>query len=204
LAPVFPGVPQPDEAMDDTERMQWLATHIVPFERKARAWLHRHVRTLSVADADDILQEAYARIWVLEPEAIAKPRAYFLTIIRNLVAEQARRAKIVPMVRMGEIESLNIISEEPGPERHASAGAELERLRRVLEGLPAQARRAFELRKIEGLTGRQVAERLGITESAVEKLLARALARVLDAMSETEQPADEAEGAVRERALDQR
>jgi RNA polymerase sigma-70 factor (ECF subfamily) len=190
--------------MDDAGRMQWLVTHIVPFERRARAWLHRHVRSLTVSDADDILQEAYARIWVAEPEAIAKPCAYFMTIIRNLVAEQARRAKIVPMVRMGEIEALNIISDEPGPERHASAGAEVELLRKVLESLPPQARRAFELRKLEGLTGRQVAERMGVSESAVEKLLARALARVLDAMSETDQPAEEGQGTVHERALDQR
>ena len=190
--------------MDDSQRMQWLALHIVPFERRARAWLHRHVRSLTVYDADDIVQEAYARIWVVKPEAIAKPRAYFLTIIRNLVAEHARRAKIVPMVRMGEIEALNIISDEPGPEQHASAGAELELVRKVLESLPPQSRRAFELRKFEGLTVPQVAERLGVSDSAVEKLLARALAKILDAMSEIEQPTGEGEGTVHERALDQR
>jgi RNA polymerase sigma factor (sigma-70 family) len=189
--------------MNDTERTQWLVRHIVPFERRARAWLHRHVRTLPVADADDILQEAYARIFVLDLEAIANPRAYFMTIIRNLVAEQSRRAKIVPMVRMGEIEALNIISEEPGPERQACAGAELELVGQVLETLPPQSRRAFELRKFEGLSVRQIAERLEVSESAVEKLLARALARLLEAMSEVEEPDWEA-GAVHERAFDQR
>jgi len=190
--------------MNDTKRMQWLVRHIVPFERRARLWLHRHVRTLSVADADDILQEAYARIWVLDGDSIANPRAYFLTIMRNLVAEQARRAKVVPMVRMGEIESLNIISDEPGPERHASAGAELDLVGKALEEVPPQARRAFELRKLEGLTVRQVAERLGVSESAVEKLLARALARILSAMSDKEQASDVEKRLSHERALDQR
>jgi RNA polymerase sigma-70 factor (ECF subfamily) len=190
--------------MNDSDRMQWLVRHIVPFERRARAWLHRHVRTLSVADADDILQEAYSRIWVLDLEAIANPRAYFMTIIRNLVAEQARRAKIVPMVRMGEIDALNIISEEPGPERQVSAGAELELVRKVLETLPPQSRRAFELRKLEGLTVREVSERLGVSESAVEKLLARALSKILGAMSEVEPLSDEEQRPVHERTLDQR
>ncbi len=190
--------------MNDSPRLKWLVQHIVPFERRARAWLHRHVRTLTVADVDDVVQEAYARIWVLDSETIANPRAYFMTIIRNLVAEQARRAKIIPMVRMGEIEALNITSEEPGPERHASAGAELELVRRVLEALPPQSRRAFELRKLEGLTVRQVAERLGVSESAVEKLLARALAKVLEAMSEVEQVPDQEARSVHERTLDQR
>ncbi len=190
--------------MNDTERMQWLVRHIVPFERRARAWLHRHARTLSLADADDILQEAYARIWVLDGGSIANPRAYFLTIIRNLVAEQARRAKIVPMVRMGEIEALNIISDEPGPERHVSAGAELDLVGRALEALPPQSRRAFELRKLEGLTVRQVSERLGVSESAVEKLLARALAKILEAMSEREDTSDAEGRLTHDRALDQR
>jgi RNA polymerase sigma-70 factor (ECF subfamily) len=127
-----------------------------------------------------------------------------MTIIRNLVAEQARRAKIVPMVRMGEIDALNIISEEPGPERQVSAGAELELVRKVLETLPPQSRRAFELRKLEGLTVRQVSERLGVSESAVEKLLARALSKILGAMSEIEPLSDEEQRPVRERTLDQR
>jgi RNA polymerase sigma factor (sigma-70 family) len=188
----------------DSERWQWLVRHIVPYESRARSWLYRNARTLSVADADDIIQEAYARIWVLDQESITHPRAYFATIIRNLVAEHARRAKIVPMERMGEIEALNIISEEPGPERHASARNELERLRNILETLPPQCRRAFELRKFDGLTIHQTAEVLGVTDSAVEKLLARALAKVLDSMSEVETNPEDESGMSHARAHDQR
>ncbi len=190
--------------MNRDARMQWLVRHIVPYERRARSWLHRHVRTLSVADADDILQDAYARIWGLELEAIANPRAYFMTIIRNLVLEQARRAKIVPMVRLGEIESLNIVSDDPGPEQQASAGAALEQLRKTLETLPAQCRRAFELRKFESLSIREIAELLDISGSAVEKLLARALARILAAMSDVEGYSVNDNEQVHERAYDQR
>ncbi len=178
--------------MDDTARLAWLVRFIVPYEAQARGWLFRHVRTLSAADADDLVQEAYARLWVLDLESIANPRAYFVAIIRNLVGEQVRRAKIIPMERMGEIEALNIISEDPGPERRVSARSELEQLRQILETLPPQCRRAFELRKFDGLTIREAAGILGVTESAVEKLLARALAKILDAMGEVEAPPAEA------------
>jgi RNA polymerase sigma factor (sigma-70 family) len=176
--------------MSDSDRLQWLVRHIVPFESRARAWLRRHVRSLSGADADDIIQEAYARVWVLEHAAITNPRAYFATIIRNLVSEQVRRARIVPMERMGEIESLQIMSDAPGPEQHARAREELQQLYRILEQLPPQARRAFELCKFEGLTMRQAAEVLGVSDSAVEKLLARALSKIMQAMSEAESVAD--------------
>jgi RNA polymerase sigma-70 factor (ECF subfamily) len=186
------------------DRLQWLADHIVPYEARARSWLGHHARTLSHADVDDIIQEAYARIWVLPLETIKHPRAYFATIIKNLVAEHARRAKIVPMERMGEIDALSIASEEPGPERHASARESLEHLRDLLSALPPQCRRAFELRKFEGLTIQQAARALGITESAVEKLLARALAKILEGMGDVEADSERNTGTSRDRANDQR
>jgi RNA polymerase sigma factor (sigma-70 family) len=188
----------------DAHRLQWLANNIVPYEGGVRSWLNRHARTLSAADADDIIQEAYARIWVLPLDSIKHPRAYFSTIIKNLVAEQARRAKIVPMERMGEIEALQIASEEPSPERHASAREALEQLRDTLDTLPPQCRRAFELRKVEGLSIHQTAETLGVTDSAVEKLLARALAKILETMSEAEAAPESQPGSSSERVYDSR
>jgi RNA polymerase sigma factor (sigma-70 family) len=182
--------------MNDTARLEWLGRYILPYEPLARAWLFRYVRTLSAADADDLIQEAYMRLWVLDYTSVTHPKAYFLTILRNLIAEQARRAKIIPMERMGEIGALNIISEEPGPEQCASARAELEQLRRVLCTLPSQSRRAFELRKFDGLTIHETAQALGVSDSAVEKLLARALARILEAMGEVSAGSGSGAGAM--------
>ncbi len=188
----------------ESDRFQWLARHIVPNEARIRSWVKRHARTLSAADADDIVQEAYARIWVLEHELIQHPLAYFATIVKNLVAEHARRAKIVPMERLGEIEALSIVSEEPGPERHASARRQLEELRTLLDTLPPQCRRAFELRKIEGHTIAEAARVMGVTDSAMEKLLARALAKILERMSEAEAAPEFETGRGNDRARDRR
>jgi RNA polymerase sigma factor (sigma-70 family) len=175
---------------DDTARLEWLGRHIVPYEPTARAWLFKHARTLAAADVDDLIQEAYVRLWELDYSNVVHPQAYFLAILRNLMAEQARRAKLIPMERMGGPGALSILSEEPGPEQRASARTELERLRRMLRTLPPQARRAFELRKLDGLTIHETAEVLGVSDSAVEKLQARALVRVLNAMGEAEPGAD--------------
>ena len=177
--------------MDDAAKDRWIAGQILPHEPQVRAWLLRHVRTLSAADADDLIQEAYARLWSSDIPAVENSRAYFFTVVRNLVFEQARRARIVPMERMGEIEALRIISEAPGPEQCASAREELESLKRVLAELPPQCRRTFELRKIEGLSIRQTAERMGLSESTVEKQLSKALARILAAFGKTESSATE-------------
>ena len=170
--------------MDDQARYQWIAAHILPYEGEVRGWLRRHVRTLSSADVDDLLQEAYARLWPGDFARIANGRSYLYTVVRNLVSEQARRARIIPMERMGEIESLHITSIDSEPERRVSARQELARLQAIIASLPTQCRRAFELQKLQGLSQREIAHEMQISEKTVEKHLARALARVIEAMRE--------------------
>jgi len=169
---------------DDRARHQWVATHILPHEGEVRAWLRRHVRSLSPQDADDLIQDAYARLWTVQFTHITNARGYLFAIIRNLLLENARRARIVPMERLGEIEMLRIPSEEPGPDRRVSALQELERLERMVAGLPEQCRRAFQLQKFQCLSQRQIALKMNITERTVEKYLAIALGRVLDALKQ--------------------
>ena len=172
--------------MDEPARYRWIAANILVFETQARRWLSRHVRSLSQSDADDLIQEAYSRIWSADFTTITNARAYLFATLRNLLLEQARHAQIVPMERMGEIDELRISSGEPGPERRIGARQELERLHRIVGSLPAQCRRVFELRKIQGLAQREVASEMGISERTVEKHLAKALGRVLDAIKAEE------------------
>jgi len=90
----------------------------------------------------------------------------------------------VPMERLGEIEALRIPSEEPGPERQVTARQELERLERIVESLPEQCRQAFRLQKFRGLSQREIAAAMSISEKTVEKHLANALVRVLKSVTE--------------------
>lgn len=172
--------------MNDEARHRWIASHILTHEAEVRGWLRRHVHTLSSSDADDLIQEAYARLWLTDFSHIGNGRSYFYTTVRNLLLEHARRARIVPMERLGEIEGLRIPSEEPGPERLVSARQELERLLRLVESLPEQCQRAFRLQKFHGYSQREIAEAMHITEKTVEKHLATALLRVLNAIQEEE------------------
>ena len=173
---------------DQQARHRWIAAHILPYEGEVRGWLRRHAHSLSMADADDLVQEAYARLWLADFSAIANGRSYFYTIVRNLLLERVRRARIVPMERLGEIEALRIPSEEPGPERHVTARQELERLERILLTLPGQCQQAFRLQKFAGMSQREIAAEMNISEKTVEKHLASALVRVLRSL--TEEPGD--------------
>jgi RNA polymerase sigma factor (sigma-70 family) len=170
--------------LDDQARQQWVATQILPHEGEVRGWLRRHVHRLTPADVDDLIQEAYARLWLVEFSHIVSGRSYLFTVVRNLLIEQARRARIVPMERMGEIDALRIPSEEPGPDRRVNAHQELERLQRILAHLPERCRQAFELQKFHSLSQREIAQTMKISEKTVEKHLAVALERVLQALKE--------------------
>lgn len=170
--------------MDDQTRHRWVAMHILPHEGEARGWLRRHIHRLTPSDLDDLIQEAYARLWGVELRGIANGRSYLFTVIRNLLTEQARRARIVPMERMSEIDALRIPSEEPGPDRRVGALQELERLERAVEELPKQCRYAFSLQKFCGLSQQEIARKMNISEKTVEKHLAAALFRVTQALKE--------------------
>src|SRR3546814_7210452 len=64
---------------------------------------------------------------------------------------------------------------------------ELDRVHRLIEGLPERCRRIFELRKIEGLPQREVAQRLGVADHVVENDVTKGLKLILQAIAEGEQ-----------------
>jgi len=169
--------------MDDPARNRWIAANILPHEPELRGWLRRRLRAFGDNDVDDLVQEAFARIWAADLATIRNGRAYLYATVRHLLAEYARRSRIVPIELLGEIDSLNLISEEPGPERRVGARQELDRLRAIVAALPEQCRRVFELRKFDGLSHRDIAARMGLNEKTVENHLTRALARIVETLA---------------------
>jgi RNA polymerase sigma factor (sigma-70 family) len=168
--------------MNGQERVRWLAREVLPHEGAVRRWLARRIRGLSNVDLDDTLQEAYARLCAVDVERIADPRAYFFVTAKHVIGETLRRSRVVPIETMADIEALNIVGNELDPERRVSGREEVDRLRHALETLPAKCRQAFELRKFEELSQREIARRMGIAESTVEKHLAKALRLVMAEM----------------------
>jgi RNA polymerase sigma factor (sigma-70 family) len=185
--------------MDNPARYRWIAANILPHQPELRGWLRRRLGSLHTNDVDDLVQEAFARIWAADFSTIRNGRAYLYATVRHLLAEYARRRRIVPIELLGEIDSLSIISDEPGPDRRVGARQELDRLRVIVAALPAQCRRVFELRKFQDLSHHEVAQRMGISEKTVENHLTRALARITEVLAASTLPAasDNAEPSVR-------
>ena len=159
--------PPPDE------RARWLAQHILPHERAIRSWLGRRTHDL---DIDDIIQEMYARLAALDDvEYIRNPRQYAAQTAISITLNLARHARVVPMIPFGDFEELGLTSPEPTPEHIVNAQDELRELENTLQALPPACRTAFLLRRVDGLSQKEVADRLGISVKTVEKYMAQSV-----------------------------
>lgn len=177
--------------MDHGSRVRWFAREVLPHEPDVRKWLTGKLRGLEQCDADEVVQEAYARLWTADTDNILNPRAYLFVTVRHIVGEHVRRSRIVAIELMADLESLNVVDDEINVHRRLSGQEEVARLQRILEKLPPKCRRAFELKKFEELSQREIASRMGIAESTVEKHLAKALRFLLAEMKEAPEGAGE-------------
>jgi RNA polymerase sigma factor (sigma-70 family) len=165
-------------SQDRDELIEWVGRCVLPWEGYVRAWLWR--ASVKPNEIDDIVQEAYSRIASLSSFThISNPRAYFLEVARNVLFEQLRRSRIIHIDTVAEMDALCITDERPDPERAVIAKDELARLKRLIDKLPERCRRMFVLRKIEGLSQKKIAERLGVSESTVETQVGRGLKLIL-------------------------
>jgi RNA polymerase sigma-70 factor (ECF subfamily) len=135
-------------------------------------------------EISDIVQDSYLRIAKLDGVAhIRSGRAYFFTTARAVLLQRVRRDKIVRIDSLTEAEALKLYDDDPGPERHTTGRQELARVRALINALPVRCRQIFELRRIEGVPQREIAERLGIPEHTVEAQSRRGLKLILKALA---------------------
>src|SRR3546814_1498256 len=112
--------------MDRQAQLRWFAREVLPHEPDLRKWLGGRVRGLSSCDVDEVVQEAYARLWIAEADAIRSARAYLFVTARHIVGEHVRRSRIVAIDLVADLDALNIIDERS--EEHTS---ELQSLMRI-------------------------------------------------------------------------
>lgn len=164
---------------------EWVGREILPHEHDLRTWLQR--RLISLADVEDIVQECYCRLAQLtDVSHINQPRAYLFTMARNLVHQHRRSSAVVRLEAYSDLLEEQLESSAPGPERIAVGRQEVVRLQAALATLSDRARRIFMMRKIEGMSQRQIASILGVTEAVVENDASRSLRAVLKVMTATE------------------
>lgn len=162
------------------EREQWLARHILPCEAGLRAHLSRW-RLPEDLEADDVIQECYSRLAGLESVAsIRNPRAYFYATARSIILSHIRHSKVVQIRSVDNLEDYDMPVDEPSPEEQASDRQQLHMLALAVAALPERTRSAFLMRVVHGLPHKEIGARLGVTDEAVQKSVAKTLKKFAD------------------------
>lgn len=129
----------------------------------------------------DLRQEVYVRVY--QGAAKQRPpvaRFFLFTVARNLLIDRLRKSRVVPIDLMEDLDAANVLSDDITADRILSGRQELARLDAALHGLPVRCRETFVLRKIDELSQRETAEKMGVSEATVEKQMVKAMRLLAD------------------------
>ena len=159
------------------DRLRWFEEEVHPHDAQLKSYLRRAFP--SVLDFDDIVQESYLRIWKARAvEEIRSARAFLFTVARRLALDIVRRDRRSPFVPVKDVNQLFVLDNRaPDARRAANHQLEIQLLIEAIESLPTRCRETFILCQVEGLPHKEVAARLGVSESTVAVQSSRGLQR---------------------------
>lgn len=165
------------------EQARWFAEEVQPHRSALRAYLLAQFPSLP--DVDDVVQESIVRVLrAREAGRIASPKGLLFVAARNLALDLVRRQRVAPFEPMTEDAGSFVIENEPSVPDAVSQNEEFDLLSEAVQSLPDRCRQVFTLRMAFGLSQRETAARLGISENTVERQMGKAIRRCTDFFAE--------------------
>lgn len=149
-------------------------------------------RTGDDAEAEDIVQDVWLKIETRQISRVHNPRSYLFQMANNIIIDHQRefarrriRDQLWRNMETGYAPPGNDIGDTSlDIEACLIEGQEAEQLHDAIGTLPQGARTVLYLHKIEGLSHAEVARRLNISRSGVEKHMAVAMRHLRRALIE--------------------
>jgi len=139
-------------------------------------------------EIEDIVQETYVRVCQSKAKGdLREPRAFMVKTARNLALDHIKRAEQRLTCSMdSQLDWECVARDDSDPYRQSVSNQEFSRFCEAVRQLPLQCRRVFVLKKVYGHSQREIAQKLGLKESTVEKHIARGVilcARYLESVA---------------------
>jgi RNA polymerase sigma-70 factor (ECF subfamily) len=161
--------------MTTPQTSNWFEHSVLVYEGQIRSFLRHYFAESS--DIEDCIQETYARLLAMPPDARASVRqwhAFVFTTARNVGLNMLRRRRVISLDAVAELESSDVLMDSRLTTfEEVNARQELALLRRAIAALPERCRQVITLRKVHGLPQREIARQLGISENTVEQHVAK-------------------------------
>ena len=152
----------------------WFVREVLPLEPLIMRYHRRQWPNPS--EIEDLRQDVYIRSYqAAKREIPAAAKSFVFRIAHDLLVDRIRREQVVPIEAVADSDELEIAIDMPSPDRTVIARDELRRLQAALDKLPPRAREAVILGRIEGLSGKEIAQRMGISEATVSVHLANGI-----------------------------
>lgn len=138
----------------------------MPHESELRMWLRG--RFPAELEFDDIVQEAMlSAMKAHEGGALRSPKAFLFGAARNLALRSLRSRKVRGYDVSVQIEDCDLLDEKQDVQETVVKNQELQILTLAIQSLPDRCRQIFTLRKVYGMSQKEIAKKLGISTRTV-------------------------------------
>ncbi|MDG2535905.1 RNA polymerase sigma factor [Sphingomonas sp. HITSZ_GF] len=170
--------------IDDDDLHVWFVREVLPLERALSSYIRRNWRVPE--DVLELRQDIYEHVLIGARRALpANARAYVYTVARNHLINHAKRARIVPIEAIADLDAVHrdVDFGMFEAERALSARDELRRAKEGIDKLPPKCREVILLQKVDGLTDREAAESLGVSIETVRRQIKLGMKALFDHMA---------------------
>jgi RNA polymerase sigma factor (sigma-70 family) len=147
-------------------------------ETALKRYLRRFIKVREAAD--DLAQEAFVRAFAAESDRIIEtPKAFLFKIAKNLALNELARQSSAATEPLGDFEGLEVLedSSQAAVDDVVDSRERVRLLARAIAALPPQCAKVFVLRKVQGMSQKEIAGRLNISVRTVENHVALGLSR---------------------------
>lgn len=163
----------------DPAQARWFAEEVQPHQAALRAYLL--ARYPSLPDVENVVQECLVRVVrAHEREVVGSPRGLLFATARNLALDLIRRQQVIAFEPITEIADSSVFTDGTDGidvAESVSKKQEFDLLTQAIQSLPERCRQVFTLRTAYGLSQKETARKLGISENTVEKQMANGIRR---------------------------